>query len=195
MSGRRKKLTLEDGRPPRSGIWLLEVGDKGNRQRLRFSRDMTLVIPWLTTNQKSVDGESKSIDCVCYISGAGGVVIEPSHDFKTIRRSFEARMPARALRASDTGTSWLRLARYVAAAWPIQIGVEESRFSLTLPEEARKLGIAPQGGELAVLFAYDAILEIWRIEQWCEYTRQTTASLEQIKSAAFEELSSLKDGE
>lgn len=102
-------------------------------------------------------------------------------------------MARRSARASDTGTSWLRLARHIAAAWTVKIGVEKSRFSVTLPEEARKLRVAPQGGTLAVVFAINAILEIWRADQWCEYIRQSTGSFEKIKLTALEELSSFAD--
>lgn len=186
MRGRSKKKPTENGRPALSQVWLRKVGDEGNSNRLRLPRAIGLVVPWLPT-------DSVSIDALAWIGASGGVAITPPHEMNLLRRSLETRVAGRTATISDSGTAWLGLTRYLAASWPIPIQAEQSRFSLTLPEDARKLGLAPLGGEHAVVFVANGIIEVWRADRWCEFMRQTTSSFEKMKLAAFEELSSLVD--
>jgi hypothetical protein len=64
----------------------------------------------------------------------------------------------------DAGT--LDLARWLGQTWEVSI---EKGGRLILPEPPRKLGLAPNSGELAVVFLYGGILEIWTLEAWDKF--------------------------
>ena len=87
----------------------------------------------------------------------------------------------------------LQYARLDAGSWPLTITKEKNRFTVYLPEgtvyklrqylpeEARKLGLVPDAGQLAVIFSAGEILEIWPAIQWVENLRGAAANVGQLE--------------
>jgi hypothetical protein len=171
------------GHPPPFQRWVRTV-DKGHR--LRLPKDLALMLSWL-----SVDSER--VDCVCTVGAVGGIRIVPATLVEPTRRSLEARISGKVASPRDGGSAWLALARYLATTWVVPVAIEESRFTLTLPEDVRKLGLAPNQGEVAIAFAVTDILEIWRAESWCEHVRESASSIDDLKINALEALSGSDD--
>jgi DNA-binding transcriptional regulator/RsmH inhibitor MraZ len=65
--------------------------------------------------------------------------------------------------AGDPDQLDVDMARSLGMTWEIRI---EAGGRLILPEPARKLGLAPSAPGVGVVFAYGAILEIWRLRAW-----------------------------
>lgn len=76
------------------------------------------------------------------------------------------------------------LARYLATSWRLTVGADGR---VTMPEEARKLGLAPSRGESAVVFARPAGIEIWARDRWLEQIEQAASRLEGLVEAVLDE--------
>ena len=116
-------------------IWVAKVNA---HNRLRWRKDISLVVPWLSNKQGT-------IPCVATIGPFGGVQIHPDggRGASTKRRLLTQlkRVPANADEVAD---DLIAAARFLATSWAIPIQVDAGRFSLTLPEDARKLRVVPQ---------------------------------------------------
>ncbi len=175
----RKRLQVDrSGRPEPFQMWVHTV-EKANR--LRLSHDLALVVPWLAT-------ETGRIECVCSAGAAGGVCIQPAKAIDATRRSLTTHLDRRASTPTDDASGWVALARFLATSWDVPIAIEPGRFSLTLPEGARKLGLVPAKGQVAVVFAVAGIVEVWPAGEWVQHVRQSAASIDDLREAAFEEL-------
>jgi hypothetical protein len=72
-------------------------------------------------------------------------------------------------------------ARFSATRWTVSLLREQSRYSLTLPEEPRKLGLAPSRGRRAAIFVAGQILEVWPAEKWLDHVRELAADLDRLQ--------------
>lgn len=155
------------------------MGDSGNRYRLRLPREIGLVVPWLKS-------DSNSIECICTLGAAGGIAIIPKGVLQPSLRSVEPYLTSVSATPWESGSDMLRLVRYLASMQAVSIGVEQTRFSLTIPEAVRKLGVAPDSGQAAVVFAMGSVLEVWRADAWSEHIRQAAGSFNALRADALE---------
>ena len=68
----------------------------------------------------------------------------------------------------------------MADAVPLTFSKEKNRVSVVLPEELRSLKCAPEAGQMAVVFVFHDIVEIWRGDDWRGYLRFVHADLEKL---------------
>ena len=177
MSKRRRKH--EDSvHPVPFQAWFLTVE---KQHRLRISRDAGLVVSWL-------DASSDRIECVAAVGPAGGICIGPASSIEPLRRSIVTNLGGRSATPRESGSAWVAVERYLATSWALSVSVEATRFSLTLPKGARKLRLAPSWGETAVVFATEAIVEVWPREAWCKHIRHSAAAIDELQEKAIEEL-------
>jgi hypothetical protein len=90
------------------------------------------------------------------------VVLSPEAlaEHQELMARLKSENPSSSLR--DVGSAQYLLARLGMLAWPVTI----SKGRLTLPQEARDLGIVPAEAEARVaLLAFRGIFEIWRPEE------------------------------
>lgn len=80
------------------------------------------------------------------------------------------------------------LARFLATAWSIPVFVEKNRYTMTLPDPARRLGVLPNAGDKAVVFATGEVLEVWPATDWVEYVRELSGNLAAIADAGMDSL-------
>ena len=185
MAGRAKRIP-NPGNPPPYQTWLLTVEKgKGERpcHRIRLPREVGLLVTWLRA-------AVEPIECVCALGPAGGVVIVPATLVASSRRSLDSLISDRVSVPWEVSGPRFELARYFAHTWDLSVQVDQSRFTLTVPEDVRKLGRAPSGGELAVVFAIGDILEIWRADAWCDHIRQVANSFNELRGSALDASSS-----
>lgn len=175
----RGRNTLEPtGQPAPFSTWVLTVDDYN---RLRLPADVELVVPWLGRGRDRVQG-------VASAGPAGGMRVAPQGSLESRVRPIEAALRAKGPQPHEPGSAWIAVARYAAMSWPLSVHVESSRFTLTLPEKARKLRLVPGKKETAVVFAVGAILEIWTAEDWLIHIRSSARLLDELYEAALEEL-------
>lgn len=69
----------------------------------------------------------------------------------------------RPLEINESSGRFADVVRYAAMSWPLTL---DDQLRLTLPEDARKLGMLPGAGEQVVVFASGEVLELWSVEAW-----------------------------
>ncbi len=174
----RTRRVLTTGRPHRQAAWFLTVE---RQHRLRIPDAAKLVIPWLSSSPGSMK-------CVAFVGPVGGVVLANEKRLEALSKLVQGHVKSRQVRVADAGTSWVALGRYLATSWTVTIGVESNRFTLTLPEEARKLGLAPSAGQVAVVFALDGLLEVWPANAWLAHVRSSAESIDELRQAVINSL-------
>jgi hypothetical protein len=80
------------------------------------------------------------------------------------------------------------IARLLATAWAMTVGFEAGRFSIKLPEPARRMQLLPEAGGTVVVFGFGEILEMWDGSKWYEHVRATAARKSGAMSEALEDL-------
>ncbi len=80
-------------------------------------------------------------------------------------------------------------ARYAATTWKLRLRRETTRYSFTLPEEARALGVAPSAKQDAAVFAARGLLEVWPAKEWVNYVRGLAVDLDQLQDQIEELIS------
>lgn len=173
---------------PRSGpalnnqpfrTWTVTV-DGQNRVRISIS-EIGDVLPWLTS-------QSGTIECFARPGAVGGIQFQPLEFVENLRREFADAVRGRETLESESSERWVDAARLLAIMWPATISVENSRISLTLPEQARRGLQLPGAGEVAIVFAVGRILEVWPAAQWYEHTRRLLTQERELLSRALDEV-------
>jgi DNA-binding transcriptional regulator/RsmH inhibitor MraZ len=162
------------------GSWIATV-DAQNRIRLPL--EIQSVITWLHT-------ENGTIDCAGAPGPAGGLQIEPITMHEKLRSDFTDAIAKTLPKSSESGETWVEIARLLATSWRIAISIESSRISITLPEPARRLLRLPGRAGTAVVFGFGEILEVWDAVNWHDHVR----SVAKTKSFAFSQaISDIRD--
>ena len=153
--------TQENSKKPAAQVWVRKV--EGSH-RIRIPGELALVVNWIPTG-------GGSVDCVARVAAAGGLQILAKQwfdeRFETLNRHLAMTPPL----PEEAGAAWLPFVRSMATHWPCRLGSEAGRYTLTLPEEARLLGVAPAAEEAAVVFGLGDLLEIWRRDDWVAHVR------------------------
>lgn len=151
---------------PRALFRVVTVDD---RHRLFLPAGIREVVSWLAGG---------TIDCTAYVVGEGVGLVPPDRD--ELRGRLDDVLTERRLKPDDAATRLGDLVRWAATSWPVSI---DSQLRLTLPEDARKLGLLPQAGQRAAVFAAGDVVEIWPAEAW----RRTMADLSRVLPRLAEE--------
>lgn len=150
------------GRSTRGDPWLLKMVKVDSRHRLFLPTGIGGMVGWIG------DGE---VDCWAYVS-AGGVSLVPA-----VRDELHGRLAAalstRRLALDEAAMELGDVVRFAASSWPVSI---DRQLRLTLPEDARKLGLVPGAGQHAAVFASGDVLEIWPAAAWKEHMSALTST-------------------
>lgn len=176
MPRRRVQTSATDLAP---GAFIVVTVDQ--QCRIRLSKEIGLVVPWL----KEASG---ALACRVSVGAAGGAQIATEDCWKSQFRAVAGRLKGKPARGPDAGAPWMNYVRFLASTWPLAIRAEESRFSITLPEEPRKLALLPGANERAVVFAIGAVLELWKADEWLQRARSVAGNLEVQYEQAVEAL-------
>jgi len=160
-------------------IWTVKVEDQ-NRVRVSLA-EISEIVTWVA----KVPG---AIDCFGVPGAAGGVQFHPVEAIETLQSAFLQALGEHNVSASEAGENWVDAARILASRWPTSISVETSRISITLPEPARRSRQLPEVGEMAVVFGFGPILEIWAAAQWYEHVRRLTKGKTALISRSIDDL-------
>jgi hypothetical protein len=151
---------------PSTEVWQFQVLKvEEDRHRLRLPKRLVTAVSWLTSSQDD-------LPCLAMVGVRGGMMI-CSLSLLVNRSKMIPKLSPHQFRRNVAGSELLDYARYAATSWRLTISVEASRRALYLPEEARKLGLVPSGGELAAVFAAGEILEVWTVPDWIAHLRST----------------------
>lgn len=157
MSGRPKQGDAER---------LFSVVAVDSRHRLFLPKRITEIVEWL---------DGGGIDCTSYLSG-GGVRLVP-RQLDDLRGRLDAMLGERRLTQEDAATGLGDLVRFAATSWSVHV---DEQLRLTLPEDARKLGVLPEAGQRAAVFASGDIVEIWPAEEWRQTMRRLSKELPRL---------------
>ncbi len=152
------------------------------QSRIRLPTPIGLIVPWLT------HGSGGLIECRLTVGAAGGAQVATAEFWNRRFRAVSTRAKSRKAGALDGGAVWVRYSRFLASSWPLTIRAEKSRFSFTLPEDPRKLGLVPEANERAVVFGLGGLLEIWKADEWLKHVRSVAPEIEALHHRALEEL-------
>lgn len=134
--------------------WLLKVVKIDGRHRLSLPAGIGEIVAWLA------DG---GVDCRAYVAG-GGLSLVPAV-LDELHRRLAAALSDRRLTVDEAATELGDVVRFAASSWPVSI---DRQLRLTLPEDARKLGLVAGAEQRAAVFASGDVLEIWPAEAWRE---------------------------
>lgn len=140
--------------------WLLSVVKVDNRHRLVLPSGISEVVGWIG------DG---GVDCRAYVA-VGGVGVVPAA-LDQLHGKLAAALTERRLELDEAAMELGDVVRFVASSWPMSI---DRQLRLTLPEDARKLGLVPGAGQHAAVFASGEVLEIWPAATWREHVGRLT---------------------
>jgi len=163
--------------------WVLTVE---SQHRIRLPKQILETCKWLET------AEEPNNVVVGTISHLGGLRFSPeSARDATVRKELAARLEQSPARSEEAAAAWMDLVRFMATAWPVTIQVERKseRISISLPAEARKLGIVPSAGETAVVFASGEIIEVHKAVDWLKHSQAVGGRLQDLldeSAAAFD---------
>lgn len=158
--------------------WVVTV-DQYNRVRL--PRDVGSIVSWINV-------KPGKIDCIGTPGPWGGVQLVPRTEHEKDVRRFVKAIGGALPRASESSSSWVDLARFLATAWLIPVNIEASRISVTLPEPARRARQLPKAGGTGLVFAFGEILEIWDAIRWHDHVRTTAKRKVAAVSEALDDL-------
>ena len=161
--------------------WRIWVRIVEAQHRLRLPMELGSIIPWLREDRQS-------IDCLAMIGSHACLVVAPSGVPKGHAQAVE-RLRRQRFTFDEAVPQQIEYARYAATSWTVSLLRESSRYTITLPEDPRKLGIVPSTGQNAVVFALSEILEIWHADRWMAHVQSTAKNIESIRAAALENLS------
>jgi hypothetical protein len=162
--------------------WVVRVTDES---RVRFSLQAAAAVAWLAQ-------EAGRTQCMATAGARGGLALSPVRAIPGHEDIVNALL-RRPLTVQQASSALADYARFTAATWPVTVSRERSRFSLTLPEEARKLRLAPSPAEFAVVFASGEILEIWPASDWVVHIREAARSLARLRERAREQVADEAD--
>ena len=160
-------------------VWTAKVEDQ-NRVRVSLA-EISEVVTWISKSPGA-------IECFGTPGAAGGVQFQPVDAIEKLQNPFIEAIGEHDVSASAAGENWVDAARLLASRWPTTISVESSRVSITLPEPARRTLQLPAVGEMAVVFGFGSILEIWVAAQWYDYIRRLSKEKIALISRSVDDL-------
>ena len=149
--------------------------------RVRLPREVAGAVSWLNAG-------AQPPECVGVPGRVGGVQVQPLATHEEEVRRFTEALGDTPASSSDAAQDWMDVARLLATVWTINISSESGRFSLTLPEPARRMELLPRAGGTVVVFVFGDVLEVWDASRWHERVRGTAARKEAAIAAAIEDL-------
>ena len=158
-------------------VHVLKVEDE--RARLRLPKQLATAVSWLRSSRED-------IPCLAMVGVSGGMVIWPLA-LLAARTRLTADLSAKQFSRNAAGSKLLDYARYAATSWPLTIS---SNYAFYLPDEARKLGLVPNSGERAVVFAAGDILEVWTAPDWVAHLRRVGNQIGRLEESILQELRS-----
>jgi hypothetical protein len=159
--------------------WTVLV-DKQHRVRVPLG-EVTTIVPWIV-------GAEATIACMGTPSPAGGIQLEPVEPVGDVETQYIELLGGDVPQVSDTAEKWVEVARLFATSWRVQIAIESSRISISLPEPARKAGLLPSAGTQAVVFGFGHILEVCEAARWYEHVRGIAKLKMSLVADAMEDL-------
>lgn len=162
-------------------IWTAKVEDQ-NRVRVSLA-EISEIVTWIGKS-------SGTIECFGIPGAVGGVQLQPVEVVEDLQEPFLEALGAHNVSASDAGEMWVDTARLFASKWPTTISIESNRISITLPEPARRSLQLPAVGEIAVIFGFGSILEIWIASHWYDYIHRLSRDRIPLMSRSIESLQS-----
>lgn len=139
---------------------------EGRQIRVRFpAEEAETAVSWL---------RGDSIRCRLFHGELGGVAIVPVD-----RMDESDRVALRAAASQIEDAEDYELAReylaYLVTSCVVTLLYEEGddrkpRYSLSLPIDARRLGLLPNAGQIAVIFGFGTTLEVWRRRDWLAHS-------------------------
>lgn len=158
MTRRKAADATEHGR--------LAVVTVGERHRLGIPVELLAQVPWWSggaTSRRVVPGPGRSL-----------VLVSALPD--QVQQAAE-RLADREVGLVRAGSPVAALERYLATTWIVTIAADGR---LTLPEHARKIGLAPSEGDRVVLFVNDSTIEIWRADRWLDQIEAAASHLQDL---------------
>lgn len=148
--------------------WVYKVDED---HRFRIGRaDVERLAPW-------VNGEAEYFATP---GPAGGITITSREHIDEVLKLGPATLELRHAR-TRAGVH----GRFLSMCWPISFSLENDRYTITLPEGARKFQLVPEKEGLVVAYISGAIFEVWKLTQWNEHRSAEALTAEAI----LEELS------
>lgn len=142
--------------------WLLKMVKVDERHRLSLPAGIGEMVGWLG------DG---GVDCRAYIAD-GGLSLVPAV-LDELHGRLAAALRDRRLTLDEAAKGFGDVVRFAASSWPVSI---DRQLRLTLPEDARKLGLVPGAAQRAVVFASGDVLEVWPADAWRERVSRLTSA-------------------
>lgn len=163
--------------------WILKVE---RQHRLRLSQEIVECVSWLLTAEGA-------ITAAAHIGEHGQICVPPPKS--RIQKRFVSLEKNLAAVGDSEGLSkeLLALGRYIADAVNLTFSKERNRVTVVLPEELRSLKYAPEAGQMAVVFVFKNIVEIWSGEIWRDHLRSIHADLDKLIEDSSEDLGITND--
>jgi len=150
------------------------------QNRLRLPAALADVLSWLPP-------EARVTECVGLVGPFGGVVIAPPERVPGHERILK-HIQRRPLTFGQITSPLADYARLAACTWRFSLSREQTRYTLVLLEEPRKLHLLPRPGEFAYVFASGELLEVWPAPEWLEHVRRLARDMERVRVEALEEI-------
>src|SRR5205823_13145957 len=127
-------------------ICIRKVGTK--EFRVRLPRLLSKAAPWLTTRIGT------STPCVATVGPEEGLILSPMEgEITKIEKLVHETLRKHPPTLHDVSSEMMKLARFVASMWQVRLSCESrTKYSLTLPEATRNLGIFPETEKYLVVF-------------------------------------------
>jgi hypothetical protein len=148
------------------------------QQRIRLHSSIGSIVPWLS-------GTEKHIECFAHLGSKGGLVIAPEGVLKNHEKVL-ARISKVHFSPEETPHEVTEYLRFSATRWEVTLLREQSRYSLTLPEEPRKLDLVPSTGSRAAIFVAGEIIELWKAEKWLDHVRELGSDLDRLQDQVLD---------
>jgi hypothetical protein len=131
--------------------------------------EVTTIVPWIV-------GAEATIACMGTPSPAGGIQLEPVEPVGDVETQYIELLGGDVPQVSDTAEKWVEVARLFATSWRVQIAIESSRISISLPEPARKAGLLPSAGTQAVFLDSATYLKYAKLRDGTSMSAESLSS-------------------
>jgi hypothetical protein len=163
-------------------VCIRKVGIK--QFRIRPPISLSKAAPWLTTKVGT------TTLCIATVGPVGGLVLSPREgEIIKIEKLVHETLQKHPATLHDVNSERMKLARFVASTWQVRLSCESrTKYSLTLPEATRNLGIFPEKEKYLVVFPTGGVIEIWPASEWRDHQREIAQVLSSLTESAFEEV-------
>lgn len=151
--------------PPVAKVYTLDL-----KSRLRLNgEELEGLVPWLC---------GETVERVAVPGPRGGVIVVSPEAIADVL----ARLGPGDLQEDDAGSRRSDYARFLGMRWPLAFSFEPQakRYTLTLPEGARQIGLLPGPEGKVVIFISGLIFEIWARDHWLENIKAQALTLSNI---------------